>query len=64
MELYHEQYNTQWYDNCKNVLRVLCPNTDYLFLGQEDWYMGSQHIIAIQSSSVELHDHTKDIHIL
>ena len=32
MELNHEQYTAQWCDKCETVLRVLCLNTDYLFV--------------------------------
>ena len=39
-------------------------NTDYLFLGQEDLYMYSQHNTAIHISGVAVHDHTEDMHTL
>ena len=56
MELYHEQYNAQWCDKWETLLGVLFLNTDYLSLGQEYWYMDSHHRIAINISSVEVHD--------
>ena len=38
------------------MVLVLCLNTDYLFLGQEDWYMDSKHDTEKNISSVLVHD--------
>ena len=64
MELHHDKYNTQWCDKYETALRVLCLNTDYLFLGQEYWYIHSYHSISIHISSVAVNDHTEDMHTL
>ena len=64
IEFYHEQYNVQWCDKCETILKVLFLNTDYLFLGQEDLYMYSQHSITIHISSVAVHDQTEDMRTL
>ena len=50
MEFYHEKYNVKWCDKRETEVRVLFLNTDYLFLGQEYWYMDSQHSTAIHIS--------------
>ena len=64
IEFYHEKYNMQWCDKCETILRVLCLNTDYLFLGQEYLYMDIQHITTIHIYSVAVHDQTEDMHTL
>ena len=61
MEFYHEQYNVELCDKFETVLGVLCLNYGYLFLGQEDLYMDSQHSTQIHIYSLGVHDHTEDM---
>ena len=50
--------------NVKNKWKDWCQDTDYLFPGQEDWFLYIWHKIAIHIFSVVTHDLTVSMHTL